>query len=145
MADEAEKPVNEKILLVEYEKAQDSAEHHDRLLWVAVGLIVTGMAALLRIPPGNGQPDEFLWTHFYPPVLGILLSVLLMFFVHSFASFRRQKYKRCKAIEGLLGMEQHSKLEDPKLRQVCVVYFLSGVFLLVWIWRLCVELHRGCT
>lgn len=145
MADESEKQVDQKILLVEYEKAQDSAEHHDQLLWIVVGLLMTGMAGLLAIQPGDRTPCESLWTRFYPPVLGITVSGLLFYFIYSFRSIRRQKYERCKVIESLLGMEQHSKLKSPKPRQVYVVYVLSGVLLLVWILRLCGELHRGCT
>jgi hypothetical protein len=145
MADEVEKFVNEKVLLVEYEKAQDSAEHHDQLLWVVVGLLVTGLAALLMIPPGHRPPpNDSVWERFYPPVAGITISFLLFYFIHSFRYFRDEKYKRCKAIEGILGMKHHLMLKDQKLKQIWVVYGLSGIFLLVWVFRLCWELHRGC-
>lgn len=144
MADDVEKPVNETVLLVEYEKAQDSAEHHDQLLWAVVGLLATGLATLLTIPPGHRPPpNDSVWERFYPPVAGITLSLLLFYFIHSFRFFRDEKYKRCKAIEGILRMEQHSKLKPQKLKQIWVVYGLSGIFLLVWILRLCGELHRG--
>jgi len=131
------------ILLIEYQKAQDSAEHHDRLLWAVVGLLVTGMAALLVVQPGK-TACVYRWTRFYPPILGIIASFVLFYFVRSLRFFKNEKYKRCKVIERLLGMEQHSKLQSPKLRQVCVVYVLSGISLFVWICRLCGELHRGC-
>jgi hypothetical protein len=106
---------------------------------------MTGMAGLLAIQPSQGTACGSLWPRFYPPALGIIVSLLLFYFIYSFRSFRNQKYKRCKVIEGLLGMEQHSKLKVPKPRQIHVVYALSGVFLLVWLWRICVELHRVCS
>jgi hypothetical protein len=142
MSSNAQPPVlrNQDVLLVEYQKAQDSAEHHDRLLWVVVGLLVSAIAALFAIPPGHRQPHDSLWMRLYPPVLGILLTFLLSYFVYSFASFRRQKYERCKAIERILGMEQHLKLKSPQPGQRHVVYGLSFLFLLVWILRLCWEL-----
>lgn len=133
MAHVEEKHFKKEILLVEYQKAQDSAEHFDQLLWVVIGLLMTGMAGLLAIPPSDKISCESDWMRFYPPVLGIIVSVLLFYFVDSFRAFRRQKYERCKVIEGLLGMEQHSKLKNPKPRQVYVVNVLSGAFLIVWI------------
>lgn len=129
------------VLLVEYQKAQDSAEHHDQLLWVAVGLLASGMAVLLAIPPGHRQPCDSLWARFYPPVFGLLLSLLLFYMVYSFSSIRRQKYDRCKVIEGILGMEQHSKLKFPQPRQRHVVYALAFLFCVVWLLRLCWELR----
>jgi hypothetical protein len=35
-------------LLVEYDKAQDSAQHHDSLVWTSVSFIFGGMLVLLR-------------------------------------------------------------------------------------------------
>lgn len=125
----------EQILLVEYGKAQDSAEHHDTLLWAAISLIVTGMGALvgfsLRASPAAGRPADKLFF----AICGLVLSVLLCFFVWTFAALRNQKYKRCKEIEFRLGMEQHSRTTGH--HQVVVVWFLSGVFFGFFLVQLC--------
>ena len=119
------------ILLVEYQKSQDSAEHHDTLLWTATGLIVTGLIAIFSFAANHQSSLVF-------PVLGMILSALLWFFVYSFASFRKQKYDRCKEIELELEMKQHSESRSGSQRMV--VFLLSALSFIVWLLWLCKEL-----
>jgi uncharacterized membrane protein YidH (DUF202 family) len=125
----------EQILLVEYQEAQSSAEHHDRLLWTALGLLVTGMAALVAFAISRTGLSRN--TQVGIPVLGMIVSFLILFVVYSFGKIRRQKYARCKAIEIKLGMEQHSKLDHPKPGQRLVAYSLGVASCIAWLLWLC--------
>ncbi len=134
MADE--EPDRHENLRVEYQKAQDSAEHHDNLAWAVVGLILSGIAVLFGLTLGGSDAKLPLWI---VSASGLGLCALLSFFVEQFAHVRNQKYSRCKTIERELGMEQHSSLDYPKrlfgltIKQRHVVHFISGLFALGWI------------
>ena len=125
-----------KILLTEYAKAQDSAEHHDTLLWTVVGILISGMAALFGFALRYyGQPPR--WKFVILAVLGILICSLIFFFVCSFGKIRNLKYERCKRIEKCLGMRQHRALRNG-FGQRYVVYSLTTIFLIGWVvWLTC--------
>jgi len=131
------------ILLVEYQKAQDSAEHHDRLLWTTAALILGGMAALFGLAIGR---DAWRAQRWIVPLIGLLLCAALVFFPRTFRHIRKKKYDRCKVIERELGMEQHSQLQDDyppawirgrlRIRQICVLRVVNLLFALGWVWLL---------
>jgi hypothetical protein len=52
------------VLLVEYGKAQDSAEHHDNLVWSIASLNWVGSAVLLGFVFGTIDADECIKTLF---------------------------------------------------------------------------------
>ncbi len=124
----------DRILLIEYQKAQDSAEHHDKLLWSAVGLIATGMASVLFFAASHPAVHRASKTRLIFPGIGVVLSCLLNFFVKSFAKFRNQKYELCKIIEHELGMSQHrgSRSGGQQLLVSCVSC-LCGVSFFLWL------------
>jgi hypothetical protein len=101
------------ILLVEYQKAQDSAEHHDNLvgnvtsLWLGsaifIGFVLSGLTSKRA-------------AHYKPVlILVILLGMFLTGLVWTWADratkLKRLKYKRCKEIETALGMDQHLRVD----------------------------------
>lgn len=52
-------------LMLEYEKAQDSAEHHDSLGWTSVSFVFGGMLVLLGFALGSMEKNIMLpriWT-----------------------------------------------------------------------------------
>jgi hypothetical protein len=120
------------IQLVEYQKAQDSAEHHDALLWTVVGILTSGIAALFGFGLEYYDGKHPKWMFIFLASLGMLLSALITFFVRSFSTIRQQKYGRCREIEESLGMKQHRELRcwGP---QRFVVYMVSGIFFIVWL------------
>lgn len=128
-----------KIQLTEYKQAQDSAEHHDSLLWTVVGILVSGIAALFGFALEYYDGKHPKWMFGLLASLGMGLSVLIAFFVSSFASIRQQKYNRCKEIEKELDMNQHRALRRW-FSQRFVVYVVSGIFFIVWLILLCVHL-----
>jgi hypothetical protein len=104
------------VLLVEYGKAQDSAEHHDNLVSSIASLNWVGSAVLLGFVIGRvgGTPD---WKEKIASVGLAVLGLMIAWFVWNWAQqqadVKRQKYDRCKEIERELGMRQHSALAYP--------------------------------
>jgi hypothetical protein len=104
------------ILLVEYQKAQDSAEHHDALVWEVTTLNWIGSAVLMGFVlsgigshPSASHKLALLSIAF----VGIMLSTFVWIWARQFGRFRNEKYSRCKAIEAELGMGQHSSTQWP--------------------------------
>jgi uncharacterized membrane protein YfcA len=100
------------ILLVEYQKAQDSAEHHDDLvstlsgLWlgsaVLIGFVLSGLGSS-RI--AHHKPVLYLVI-----LVGVLVSVLALYWATRSRQIKDKKYERCREIENELGglMHQHT-------------------------------------
>jgi hypothetical protein len=119
----------DEILLAEYQKAQDSAEHHDKLLWSVVGLILSGMTGLVAFAVTRPEAQLSFLVRLLLPFLGVAFAILLMLFVRSFAAIRNFKYERCKGIEKELVMEQHLKLQLQAPGQRHVVYVVGWTYL----------------
>lgn len=125
---------SENTLLVEYKQAQQSAEHHDRLLWTVSSLILAGMASLLGFVLRISDPPKKDWRVAVGAFAGLLLCYLLYFFMESFAKYRNQKYNRCKVIEGLLGMKAHSETPQQYQRHTAKVFIAA--FAITWLFLL---------
>jgi len=126
----------EHSLLIEYQAAQSSAEFHDGLVWsvtnilwaaalVIFGFIVTQHNAAFRIIP------KLLLTSL--SILGISLVVFARQCALQFNCIKNQKYERCKEIEALLGMAQHTKLEFPRNRQKVIYKVVMFFFIACWL------------
>ena len=85
------------ILLVEYQKAQDSAEHHDTLLWTVSGLVLVALTIFF----------QSITKDVLASVLGLILLFALWVFANSFRYYKNISYNRCKDIEKTLGMNHH--------------------------------------
>lgn len=119
-------------LLVEYQKAQDSAEHHDNLVWTVSSIILGGMLVLMGFTLDH-LTKGFDLLVLYTSILGIVLITFLWFLQSTLRSIKRQKYERCKIIEQKLGMEQHRKLEHPEGRQTKLYRIVLIVSVLFWV------------
>jgi hypothetical protein len=124
------------ILLVEYQKAQDSAEHHDGLvgsftaLWVGsavlMGFVLSGLASR------HAHQERVVMLFLVG--LGAGVTLLVAWWVFSASKMKRTKYDRCKDIEKLLGMEQHSTLTEPTTwwkshwQTVAYILLMAGFF-----------------
>jgi hypothetical protein len=122
-------------LRLEYEKAQDSAEHHDRLLWYLTSivwtgnLIVLGQIATCTETPLSSVPVLSV------SVLALVLNLFLWVASFQFRWIRNQKYKFCKDIEkeNLQGMRgQHGNLCYPPGVMWTLYCFVTILFLVVW-------------
>jgi len=121
-------------LLVEYQKAQDSAEHHDNIvgsvtsLWlgsaVLIGFVLTAI--------GSKGAAHHKTVLILVSVLGILLTLLVTKWVWTASNVKSQKYARCKEIESALGMEQHTRLGPGRWFEPPAFYGLMAVFVAIW-------------
>lgn len=122
-------------LLIEYQKAQDSAEHHDNLVWNITALNWIGSAVLMGfVLSGIGSSPTLSQkiALFSLAIVGFLLSCLVWRWARQVGAMRNLKYRRCKEIEAELGMRQHTFSEWPG-KQRGEYSWLMLVFLAVWI------------
>jgi hypothetical protein len=130
-----DEPVDREILLVEYQKAQDSAEHHDNIvgsvtsLWLGsaifIGFVLSGLA--------SGDAADYKSVLYLVIVLGMLLTVLVWTWATRVSELKKQKYERCKEIERILGMEQHLRVGPARRWQDHAYTALLGALLLAWL------------
>ncbi len=104
-----------KLLLVKYQKAQDSAQFHDQLVWASTAITWALSGVMLN----------FAFTNVRKPVLSTFVAVVgivVLYFQWAvqdgLRSVKNQKYARCKKIEAQLGtMRQHTDLKFSAGRQ----------------------------
>ncbi|MBI2148717.1 hypothetical protein HYU23_03485 [Candidatus Woesearchaeota archaeon] len=118
------------ILLTEYNKVQDSAEHHDQLNWNVALLFITltGGLFVLLIKKEISNPIQY-WMF---SLFGVSLCLFAMYFSISFNKKINNKYTRAIEIEkiivanyGLDFMQQHRQYENDKPQK--------GLYLSFWI------------
>ena len=132
------------VLLVEYQKAQDSAEHHDQSvgastsLWLASAVLIGFVLNALTSKHAAHYKSPLIMVI----VLGILINVLVVAWVSRALVIKNQKYERCKEIERLLDMKQHTRVPAGRQWQQWVYYGLMLLFVATWavllaeVWRL---------
>ena len=128
-------PVDREILLVEYQKAQDSAEHHDNLvgavtsLWLGsaifIGFVLSGLA--------SSDAAQFKVVLYFVIALGMLLTVLVGTWADRATKLKKLKYNRCKEIEGVLGMKQHLRVDEGRPWQDGAYLLLLALLFAAWV------------
>ncbi len=83
-------------LLTEYESAQDSAQHHDSLLWNIIGIIWGAQLVLLGFIIHSIESILSKPIVISSSVLAIVLLLYLFFTFLSLRNIRNFKYSRCK-------------------------------------------------
>jgi len=153
MSEENEKKTEmelDDIELTIYQKAQDSAEHHDKLLWTVTSIMWAGNLALLGFILNNmvsllSSHDN----HYSYKVLltlcsslGIILMICVKKFAYQFNAIKNEKYEICKQLENnwvegkILTPEcvQHSNFDEyhekgsQKWWYGVIAYFFLGVW-----------------
>jgi len=119
-------------LRVEYQAAQSSAQHHDTLVWSvtsimwAATLVLMGFILRALTDPTLRPLITIL------SALGIVLTICVWIFALQLNTAKRHKYARCKAIEGILQLEQHRTLPWPTGCQRILYGVIMAFFLLAW-------------
>jgi len=117
--------------LVEYQKAQDSAEHHDTLLWTVTSILWAAIVLLLGSAlDAVGESGKQLLVTMYS-VLGIGLTLTSAAFVFLLNHIKNQKYARCKELEERWGFTQHKGLNYPRWLPMKIIYLLVTIYLIV--------------
>lgn len=118
--------------LMEYQMAQESAQHHDNLVWTVSTLTWGVSSVLLGFVLNNVEENTLNYVILLFCLIGIFLIICSWMFARQFRNIRNQKYRRCKALERELGLLQHTKTEHPVGSQS---FWYSGVmvlFLVTW-------------
>ena len=126
-------PLDNDILLVEYQSAQESAQHHDNLVWTVTSIIWGGMLVLLGLVLGNLDNSKLRLILFSLSILGIVLTIAVWIFALQLNSVKRQKYQRCKDLEKLLHMFQHTELKYCSGLQRIIYGIVTILFIIAWI------------
>ncbi len=124
---------NKDILLMEYQTAQESAQHHDNLVWTTTAIIWSATLILFGFVIDNlNNPNNRIILTFLS-VLGIFLIITVFGFVLQLNSVKRQKYNRCKTIEEILDMHQHRDLKYSTGLQRFVYRIITSLFIIAWL------------
>lgn len=123
---------NKEVLLLEYQAAQESAQHHDNLVWTVTALIWGGMLVLFGFVLGNLDNASLRLILILLSIIGIVLTIAVLVFTLQYNSVTRQKYQRCKTIELLLGMRQHTELKYTPGLQKIIYNIITVLFVIAW-------------
>lgn len=118
-------------LLVEYQTAQDSAQHHDNMIWSATSIVWAASLVLLGFVLENFEKK----LNLIIMAVAVLAMVMLGYIWYAsrvFGAVKNQKYARCKKIEQLLGLQQHASVRMPKHVQRVLYGIVMGLFIATW-------------
>jgi hypothetical protein len=124
------------MLQLEYEKAQDSAEHHDRLLWYVTSIVWTGNLIVLGQIANLTEIQLTRIPVILVSVLALVLNLFLWAASYQFRLIKKQKYGFCKQLEKdkvreMLG--QHTNVRYPPGVMWTLYSFVTILFLVVWL------------
>ena len=124
---------NHDALLIEYHAAQDSAQHHDNLLYTTTSLM-WGTSLILLGFILNKLTDVTLRPLITSlSVLGLVLNVTVWVFALQFNSIKRQKYAQCKELEAQLNLSQHRNLHYASGSQRVLYAIVMLIFIFTWV------------
>jgi hypothetical protein len=133
-------PENRSDLLVEYEAAQASAEHHDTLVWSVTSIFWGASFILLgfivdKITDGNVKTLVLITVL---ASFGIILCVAVWKIAFGFNRIKNQKYDRCREIEDKFNFTNHinTHKQYSKGIQRCIYSFIMICFIIIWIFVL---------
>jgi hypothetical protein len=120
-------------LLVEYQAAQDSAQHHDNLVWTTTGIIWGSSLVLLGFVIANLSTPLLRPIIIVVSILGLLLCAYVWLAAIQFRSIRFHKYRRCKEIERMLNLQQHWTLPYRERIQHTFYAIIMLAFMIAWL------------
>jgi hypothetical protein len=122
---------------LEYQTAQDSAQHHDQLLWTTTGIIWGGSLVLLGLVLASPAEGSTRVIRTVIALFGLVLICVLWRFAFVWRSLRNRKYEVCKAIEEQPGfLHKHHQRESRKYPAGTMTWWYGAVsvgFILVWL------------
>jgi uncharacterized membrane protein len=120
-------------LLVEYQAAQDSAQHHDNQVWTTTGIIWGAGLILIGFVVQSIGDARLKLPVVAVCILAILMLIYLWVMAFQLNSVKNQKYTRCKEIESILNLEQHTRLRYKKRSGRFFYSLVMVVFIGTWI------------
>ncbi len=126
------------IWLAEYEAVQQSAQHHDLLLWSVTSIIWAGNLVILGFIISNIRNACLLFVVIMVFILGIAMIFSVWKFMSQFHAIKKQKYERCKIIEKIIedefgiAIRQHRDVEWSEGSQKTIYGVLTILFIITW-------------
>lgn len=120
-------------LRIEYQSAQESAQHHDALVWSVTSVMWGGSLVLMGFIVAAPRVPQNRPLVTIVGALGVALTFCAWRFARQFNAVTRQKYLRCKEIEAVLHMRQHSELQWSASSQRRVYSLLMSSFIVAWL------------
>lgn len=120
-------------LRVEYQAAQDSAQYHDNLVWSGTSVMGGGSLVLMGFILTALKETSLRPLVTVLSLLGIATTVCVWIFALQWNAVKRHKYGRCKEIEAVLHMKQHTTLRWASSFQRVIYGALMVFFLLTWV------------
>ena len=125
-------PEEQQVLLVEYQAAQASAQHHDQLVWTVTGIVWGASMVLMGIILRSPDIGSARMLSIGLCGVGFILIVFVWSLQRQMRGLKVHKYDRCKQIEKLLGMTQHSAVAYDAGSQTRIYALISALFLVAW-------------
>ena len=125
------------IKLIEYQKTQDSAEHHSQMNWLIRSVLWAGSFALLGFASHRVYPKADEWEAILVTLLGVVgILALIAVQLWSWQCGRaiRVQYKRCQEIEELLGMWNHLGVAKVWREHLGSRLTVAGTLILMFAW-----------
>lgn len=121
--------------VAEYKAAQDSAQHHDNLLWYVSSIVWAGNLVLLGSVLQRPREGERPFQTFAVALFCICLNLFVWGAAALLRSIRNWKYRRCQEIEEDLNFRQHRELElkYPVGLMWTLYSIVIMLFLVVWL------------
>jgi len=105
----------EDILFKDYELSQQSAQHHDTLVWTTTSIFSVVIGALLieliKLYHNCNQEDVLLGM---VSLFGIILSLTVLYFVVGFRCYKNKNYNHCNEIKKVILTQQSQLYEELK-------------------------------
>jgi hypothetical protein len=135
--DDNQDPEKRELAKLLYELSQQSAEHHDTMLW-EVTYIIWGSTALLLGFVLEAIKQEPLLC-FVTAIFSLFVTVMVWKMAMSFVKVRNYKYSVCKEIETSLQMrwKPHGDLDAHYPKGVQTNWYRATTIFFVFVW-LCV-------
>lgn len=123
-----------KDYLTEYQKAQDSAQHHDSIIWTATGVVWVGNIALFAFVFSIMQNLKSSTFLIILSALGILMTLSMLFLSLIRMKTLKQKYDRCIKLEECYGFEQNKNLKYRAGLQKISHIITTLAFIVAWLY-----------
>jgi hypothetical protein len=120
-------------LLVEYQAAQNSAQHHDTLIWSINSVVWSASLILLGLLLKSSPDRNMIFIVSLISLLGIFLIIKVWIYTSQLAELKRQKYDRCKEIEQRFGFKQHTTVIWKSGRQWFLYSVVMIFFIIIWL------------
>jgi len=126
----------EQILLTEYKKSQDSAEHFSTLAWTVISIFLAGSFLLITKVSNMSKCIAI-----YSSILSLASTIVVWYFVMDFRGLMKIKYERCKEIEKYFKiLDQHTRTKYYK--RIPQKYFIAVLMLLLILFWVCLLITK---